>query len=117
LRWADSLAAETYRVLVRGGVSIFPLDTSDASKSGRLHLLYEANPIAMIVEQADGAASTGRGRVLDAVPTRLHERVPLIFGAKDEVARLDRYHDAFDRGEGFTFETPLFNARSLFRAV
>jgi fructose-1,6-bisphosphatase I len=116
LRWADSLAAETYRILVRGGVSIFPLDTSDASRSGRLRLLYEANPIAMIVEQADGSASTGRARILERTPIALHERVPMIFGARDEVARLVRYHETYDRGEGLSFETPLFNARSLFRA-
>ena len=116
LRWADSLAAETYRVLVRGGVCIFPLDVRDAAKSGRLRLLYEAAPIAMIVEQAKGAASTGRTRILERTPASLHEGVAGIFGAQDEVARLVRYHEAFDRGEDFTFETPLFNARSLFRA-
>jgi fructose-1,6-bisphosphatase I len=116
LRWADSLAAETYRVLVRGGVCIYPLDASDASKPGKLHLLYEANPIAMIVEQADGAASTGRARILDEKPGGLHERVPVVFGAQDEVERLVRYHASFDRGEGFAFQTPLFNSRSLFRA-
>jgi fructose-1,6-bisphosphatase I len=116
LRWADSLAVETYRLLVRGGVFIFPLDTRDPAKSGRLRLLHEANPIAMIVEQAQGSASTGRARILDLTPAGLHDRVPGIFGAKDEVERLVRYHQAFDRGEGVAFEAPLFNARSLFRA-
>jgi fructose-1,6-bisphosphatase I len=92
------------------------VDTSDPEKSGRLRLLYEANPIAMIVEQAQGSASTGRARILDLTPAGLHDRVPGIFGAKDEVERLVRYHQAFDRGEGVAFEAPLFNARSLFRA-
>ncbi len=116
LRWADSLAAETYRILVRGGISIYPADLSDPAKAGRLHLLYEANPIAMIVEQASGSASTGRSRILETAPLSLHQRVPMIFGARDEVARINGYHEAFDRGETFTFENPLFNARSLFRA-
>lgn len=116
LRWADSLAAETYRVLVRGGICIFPADTSDPAKTGRLRLLYEAGPIAMIVEQAQGAASTGRARILERRPGTLHERVPGIFGAREEVERLARYHEGFDRGEGVAFEAPLFNARSLFRA-
>jgi fructose-1,6-bisphosphatase I len=117
LRWADSLVAETYRLLVRGGVFIVPLDTSDSAREGSgLHLLYEANPIAMIVEQAQGSASTGRGRVLERTPRDFGERVPVIFGARAEVARLVGYHELSDRGETFTFETPLFSARSLFRA-
>jgi fructose-1,6-bisphosphatase I len=117
LRWAESLAAEAYRVLVRGGTFMFPIDTSDPGHNGTLNLLCEANPIAMIVEQAGGAASTGRKRILECEPQRLHERVSGIFGDPDEIAKLVAYHEAFDRGEGFTFETPLFNARSLFRAV
>jgi fructose-1,6-bisphosphatase len=117
LRWADSLVAEAYRILVRGGVFVVPIDTSDASRPGGLHLLYEANPIAMIVEQAHGDASTGRGRILERVPAALHERVPVVVGARDEVERLTRYYALFDRGENFTFETPLFSGRSLFRAV
>jgi len=116
LRWADSLAAETYRVLVRGGVFIFPVDTSDPLKRGPLPLLCEANPIAMIVEQAQGVASTGRARILERLPGDLNERVPGIFGAKDEVERLVRYHEAHDRGDTIAFEEPLFKTRSLFRA-
>jgi fructose-1,6-bisphosphatase len=115
MRWVDSLAAEIYRILVRGGLFIHPRDASDPAKRGRLHLLYEANPIAMIVEQAGGEASTGRERILDITPTSLHERVPAIFGSRSEVERLVRYHTAYDRGEELVFRTPLFNARSLFR--
>lgn len=116
LRWADSLVAETYRVLVRGGVFIAPLEPSGSVKPGGLLSLSEANPIAMLVEQAHGAASTGRGRILDRMPLGLHERIPVIFGARDEVERLVRYHELNDRGDTFTFETPLFSGRSLFRA-
>jgi fructose-1,6-bisphosphatase I len=115
VRWTGSLVAEIYRVLVRGGVAIYAPDPRDEAHPGALRLLHQANPIAMIVEQADGAASTGRARILDMIPAGLNERVPFIFGARDEVERLVRYHEEFDRGESFTFETPLFNTRSLFR--
>jgi fructose-1,6-bisphosphatase I len=81
-----------------------------------VHLLYEANPVAMIVEQAGGAASTGRGRILDIVPKDLQQCVPLILGSIREVERLVRYHETFDRGEELSFKTPLFSARSLFRS-
>ena len=72
--------------------------------------------MAMIVEQAGGAASTGRERILDIVPKTLRERVPVILGSRHEVERLERYHHEFDRGEELAFETPLFKTRSLFRA-
>ena len=72
----------------RGGVYIYPGDAREGYRSGRLRLVYEANPIAFLIEQAGGAASTGRERMLDRVPRMLHERVPLIFGSRDEVARL-----------------------------
>ncbi|MBD5635148.1 MAG: class 1 fructose-bisphosphatase [Candidatus Eremiobacteraeota bacterium] len=116
MRWVDSLAAEVYRLLVRGGMFIDPLDTEDSARQGRLRVLFEAAPMAMIVEQAGGAASTGRGRILDVVPTTLDARVPVILGSSSEVERLEGYYEAFDRGEELTFETPLFNTRSLFRA-
>jgi fructose-1,6-bisphosphatase I len=115
MRWVDSLVAEVHRILVRGGLFIHPRDTSEPGKYGRLHYLYEASPMAMIVEQAGGAASTGRERILDVVPSAPHERLPVVLGSRNEVARLVRYHDAHDRGEELVFATPLFNARSLFR--
>ena len=115
MRWVDSLAAEVYRVLVRGGLFIDPRSTEQPD-AGRLHVLFEAAPMAMIVEQAGGAASTGRSRVLDIVPSSLRERVPLILGSRNEVARLQQYHETHDSGEELTFEAPLFNTRSLFRA-
>jgi fructose-1,6-bisphosphatase len=115
MRWVASLVAEVYRILVRGGVFLYPRDAKDPSKPGRLRLLYEANPMAMLVEQAGGAASTGRERILDVLPATLHQRVPLILGSRSEVERLGRYHEVYDRGEQLAFATPLFNRRSLFR--
>jgi fructose-1,6-bisphosphatase len=116
MRWIASLVAEVYRILVRGGLFMYPRDTKDKSKPGRLRLMYEANPMAMLVEQAGGAASTGRERILDIAPSALHQRVPLILGSRSEVARLVAYHKSYDKGEEPTFESPLFHERSLFRA-
>lgn len=117
MRWVDSLVAEAYRVLVRGGIFICPRETTDVGKHGTLSLLYEANPIAAVVEQAGGAASTGRERILDVVPENLDQLVPVILGSRHEVERLARFHEMYDRGEELVFETPLFNTRSLFRTV
>ena len=117
MRWIASMVAEVHRILVRGGLFMYPSDTKDPSKPGRLRLLYEANPMAMIVEQAGGAASTGRERILDIAPTAIHQRVPVILGSREEVELLVGYHAAHDRGEEHVFRTPLFNARSLFRTA
>lgn len=117
MRWIASLVAEVHRILIRGGLFMYPRDSKDPAKPGRLRLLYEANPMAMIVEQAGGAASTGRQRILDIEPSELHQRVPVILGTRTEVERLVRYHDAYDRGEELVFKTPLFNTRSLFRTA
>jgi len=92
MRWIASLVAEVYRILMRGGIFMYPYDLRDPSKAGRLRLLYEANPMAFIVEQAGGACSTGRQRILELIPTSLHQRVPLILGSKHEVERVIRYH-------------------------
>jgi fructose-1,6-bisphosphatase len=113
MRWIASLVAEVHRILMRGGLFMYPADTRDPRKPGRLRLLYEANPMAMLIEQAGGAASTGRARILDVVPTELHQRVPVILGSRNEVARLARYHAEHDRGE-VAFTSPLFNERTLF---
>jgi fructose-1,6-bisphosphatase len=115
-RWIASLVAEIYRILIRGGLFMYPRDTRDTAKPGRLRLMYEANPMAMIVERAGGAASTGRERILDITPSTLHQRVPLILGSRAEVERLVAYHKSYDQGEELTFETPLFHRRSLFRS-
>ncbi len=116
MRWVDSLVAEVHRILVRGGLLLYPRDVRDPAKHGGLHLLYEANAVSMIVEQAGGAASTGRERVLDIVPASLQQRVPVILGSAREVERLVRYHETSDRGEELVFAAPLFNSRSLFRS-
>jgi fructose-1,6-bisphosphatase I len=86
------MVAEVYRILMRGGVFLYPYDLRDPSKPGRLRLLYEANPMAFIIEQAGGACSTGHERMLDIQPESLHQRVPVMLGAKQEVERLVRYH-------------------------
>ena len=92
MRWIASLVAETYRILTRGGVFMYPKDTKDPGKPGRLRLLYEANPVAFIIEQAGGRCTTGLQRMLDVKPDGLHQRVPLIFGSRNEVERIERYH-------------------------
>ncbi len=114
MRWIASLVAEVHRILVRGGLFMYPKDTKDPAKAGRLRLLYEANPMAMIVEQAGGAASTGRGTIRDVQPTDLHERVPVILGSKNEVERIERYHQEHAAGLDQPYTSPLFRERSLF---
>ena len=93
MRWIASLVAEVYRILTRGGVFLYPYDLRDLSKSGRLRIMYEANPMAFIIEQAGGACSTGRERILDIKPSHIHQRVPLILGSKREVERIVAYHE------------------------
>jgi fructose-1,6-bisphosphatase len=117
MRWIASMVAEVHRILLRGGLFMYPRDSKDATKPGRLRLLYEANPMAMIVEQAGGAASTGRERLLDVAPHDLHQRIPVILGSRLEVERIRDYHEAYDRGESIEWETPLFNTRSLYRTA
>jgi fructose-1,6-bisphosphatase I len=113
MRWIASMVAEAHRVLNRGGIYLYPSDLRDGYQHGRLRLTYEANPIAWLIEQAGGAASTGTERILEIVPVSIHQRVPLLFGSRDEVARLDRYHlDPYPLGE----RSPLFGRRGLFRS-
>lgn len=116
MRWIASMVADVHRILMRGGVFMYPRDFKDPSKPGRLRLLYEANPIAFIVEQAGGAASTGRGRLLDVVPDGLHQRIPVILGSSSEIERIERYHAEHDDGTDKPFQSPLFKERSLYRA-
>ncbi|MDD5250136.1 MAG: class 1 fructose-bisphosphatase [Rhodocyclaceae bacterium] len=116
MRWVASLIAEAYRVLTRGGVFLYPVDEKTRDKGGRLGLLYEANPIAFIIEQAGGGAITGRNRILDVTPTELHQRAPFIFGSKSEVERLHGYHMDYVEGRDHnSYDLPLFGTRSLFR--
>ncbi|GGE98899.1 fructose-1,6-bisphosphatase class 1 [Aliidongia dinghuensis] len=116
MRWIAAMVAEVHRILLRGGLFMYPRDRKVPARPGRLRLLYEASPMAMLVEQAGGAASTGREPILDIVPEVIHQRVPVILGSREEVERLVRYHEIFDRGEALVFRTPLFNTRTLFQA-
>mgnify|MGYP001765260187 CR=1 FL=1 len=115
MRWIASMVAEVHRILMRGGIFMYPKDNKDPAKPGRLRLMYEANPMAMLIEQAGGAASTGRQRILDVAPEELHQRVPVILGSREEVERLVRYHQEYDTGADRPFVSPLFSERSLFR--
>jgi fructose-1,6-bisphosphatase len=115
MRWIASMVAEVHRILMRGGVFMYPRDMKDPAKPGRLRLMYEANPIAWIIEQAGGAASTGRQPLLDVAPQALHQRVPVILGSRAEVERIARYHAEFDAGTDRPYVSPLFNERSLYR--
>ena len=90
-RWVGALCGETYRILVRGGLYLYPGGTRRGQVRGRLRLLYEANPIAMLIEQAGGAATDGKRNILDIAPDSLHVHTPLIFGSHDEVARFMRH--------------------------
>ena len=92
MRWVASMVADVHRILTRGGIFTYPIDAKCRDKGGRLRLMYEANPMALLVEQAGGAASTGRGRILDVAPTQLHQRVPVFLGSKNEVENAERYH-------------------------
>ncbi|MCK9489425.1 MAG: class 1 fructose-bisphosphatase [Xanthomonadales bacterium] len=92
MRWVASMVADVHRILTRGGIFMYPMDDKCRAQGGKLRLLYEANPMAFIVEQAGGAASTGHQRMLDVQPTALHQRVPVILGSKNEVERVVGYH-------------------------
>ncbi len=115
MRWIAAMVAEVHRILIRGGVFMYPRDSKDPKKAGRLRLLYEANPMAMLIEQAGGAASTGRARMLDQQPEALHQRIGVVLGSRREVERIEHYHSVFDAGADKPFTSPLFNERSLFR--
>ncbi|MBS1155748.1 MAG: D-fructose 1,6-bisphosphatase [Proteobacteria bacterium] len=114
MRWIASMVAEVHRILMRGGIFMYPRGGKDAAQPDRLRLLYEANPMAMLIEQAGGMATTGRQRILDIPPEQLHQRVPVILGSRDEVKRVIRYHTEHDTGIDRPFVSPLFQERSLF---
>jgi len=111
MRWIASLVAETHRILMRGGVFMYPRDTKDASRPGRLRLLYEMSPIAFLIEQAGGLASNGHVRVMAVRPEALHQRMGFIFGSSEEVERVERYHREEPLAD---FDAPLFGKRGLF---
>jgi len=114
MRWIASLVAEAHRILMRGGVFLYPRDEREQGRSGRLRLLYEANPIGMVIEQAGGRASTGYGPVLEVEPARLHQKSGFVFGARHEVERIEQYHRDHNQKP---YDAPLFGTRGLFRAA
>jgi fructose-1,6-bisphosphatase I len=113
MRWIASLVAECHRIMSRGGIFLYPGDRRIGYSKGRLRLAYECNPIAFLVEQAGGAASTGYERILEVEPNDIHQRVPMIFGSANEVSLVDQYyHDMHPSHE----RSQLFGTRGLFRA-
>ncbi|KRW58978.1 class 1 fructose-bisphosphatase [Pseudomonas sp. TTU2014-080ASC] len=92
MRWIASMVADVHRILTRGGVFMYPRDAREPDKAGKLRLMYEANPMSMIIEQAGGAATNGTQRILDIQPDNLHQRVPVFLGSKEEVLRITAYH-------------------------
>ena len=92
MRWNASMVAEVYRILTRGGIFMYPIDSKIAEQGGKLRLMYEANPMSFIVEQAGGASSTGHERIMDINPEGVHQRVPVVLGSKKEVERVVKYH-------------------------
>ena len=112
MRWTASPVADIYRILTRGGIFLYPGDLRDGYGLGRLRLVYEANPLAWIIEQAGGGASNGVGRILDLMPSSLHQRTPFVAGSRSEVEYVVRLHR---EPHGLGERSPLFTKRGLFR--
>ena len=93
MRWVGSMVADIHRILMRGGIFMYPLDSETVSKGGRLRLLYEANPMALLVVAAGGGATTGRQAILEVQPSDIHQRVPVILGSAEEVARVEAWYE------------------------
>lgn len=111
MRWIASLVAEAFRILNRGGVFLYPADRRPGYGEGRLRLVYEAQPLALVMDQAGGGAIDGFSRILDLEPRELHQRTPLIFGSADKVERIARYHAS---PPSTSERSPLFGRRGLF---
>jgi fructose-1,6-bisphosphatase I len=92
MRWIASMVADVHRILTRGGIFMYPWDKRESEKPGKLRLMYEANPMSWLIEQAGGAATNGKQRILELEPTQLHQRVSVILGSKNEVERVTKYH-------------------------
>ena len=112
MRWIASMVADAYRVLVRGGCYLYPDDERTQYRFGRLRLVYEANPIAFLIEQAGGMATDGVNRILDIPPNAVHQRTPLVFGSTDKVERIRGY---YIDGYRSASRAPLFAKRGLLR--
>jgi len=112
-RWLGAVVSEAYRILLHGGIYLYPGDARPGCRRGRLRLLYEANPLALLIEQAGGMATDGFGRILDLVPTDIHEHAPLIFGSPDKVERVMQLYAASVPQAG---QRPLFATRGLFKS-
>jgi fructose-1,6-bisphosphatase I len=94
MRWVGSMVADVHRILTRGGVFMYPWDKREPDKPGKLRLMYEANPMSWLIEQAGGAATDGKQRIMDITPIKLHERVSVFMGSKNEVERVTSYHSS-----------------------
>jgi fructose-1,6-bisphosphatase I len=92
MRWVASMVADVHRIMSRGGIFMYPRDAREPDKPGKLRLMYEGNPMAFLVEEAGGAATDGHRRILDVQPAKLHERVAVFLGSKNEVDRVTSYH-------------------------
>ena len=92
MRWIASMVAEVHRILTRGGIFMYPYDSRDPGKAGKLRLMYEGNPMSFLIEQAGGASSDTQKPIMDVEPNHIHQRVPVILGSKEEVERVNRYH-------------------------
>jgi len=112
MRWIASMVAEAQRIVVRGGVYLYPRDKRNGYENGRLRLIYEANPVGFLIEQAGGLATDGSTRILDLEPTRIHQRTPFVFGSRREVERVARYVRGIDNRDE---PLALFSERGLFR--
>jgi fructose-1,6-bisphosphatase I len=113
MRWLASLVGEAYRILYRGGIFLYPADSRSGYSEGRIRLVYEANPVAFLCEQAGGAATDGSSAILDLTPTHQHQRVPLIFGSRSKVERVGRYLESPQESHN---RSPLFSQRGLLRS-
>ena len=114
MRWVASMVADVHRILLRGGIYLYPRENKKPVKAGRLRLMYEVNPMSMLVEQAGGKSSTGKERIMDVVPECIHQRIPVIIGTPHEVSLIERYTSDYDSGNLQFGVSPLFGKRSLF---
>ena len=92
MRWIASMVADVHRILCRGGVFMYPWDQRDPSKPGKLRLMYEANPMSFLIEQAQGQSINGKDRIMSLKPEKLHQRVSVILGSRNEVELIQQYH-------------------------